>query len=229
MACGQPVSVGGLLHPARLVLESLARPVGLDIDRSRRRRSQQCRRDIPRSDSRGGSARTGRRCAAASGRRATADRPAARCDGGRRQSESCSLPCARARARDRRWPASSRRRRCRRRSARRPISASVCGLKFGPRASGVSQLTRQARRDSFATASASASGSPRSSPSETMRTPRRAHSRRSAARRERPASASPMRVPPSKSLTICAAAASACSRRLIRIGARHARRAACRR
>src|SRR5258707_12837081 len=47
------------------------------------------------------------------------------------------------------------------------ISASVCGRNPGALASGVSQLTRQARRDNFATASRSAVGSPRSNPSET--------------------------------------------------------------
>src|SRR4051795_11826954 len=45
-------------------------------------------------------------------------------------------------------------------------SASVWGRKPGPAASGVSQLTRHARRDSLAAASRSASGSPRSRPSE---------------------------------------------------------------
>ena len=40
--------------------------------------------------------------------------------------------------------------------------------KSWPTASGVSQLMRQARRESLATASASAVGSPRSRPSETM-------------------------------------------------------------
>src|ERR1043166_2154087 len=50
------------------------------------------------------------------------------------------------------------------------ISASVCGVKPGPVASGVSQLTRQARRDSFATASRRAETSPRSKPSEMMMT-----------------------------------------------------------
>src|SRR5271155_4292378 len=46
-------------------------------------------------------------------------------------------------------------------------SASVRGRKSRPTASGVSQLSRQAPRDSLATASASAVGSPRSRPSET--------------------------------------------------------------
>ena len=100
--------------------------------------------------------------------RATADRPAARCDDARRRPESRRSP---ARERqdmidDRR--ASSRHRPCRRRSGETAISASVRGRKSRPAASGVSQLSRQARRESFATASASAVGSPRSRPSETM-------------------------------------------------------------
>src|SRR4051794_34301228 len=95
-------------------------------------------------------------------------------------------------------------------------SASVCGRKPGPVASGVSQLTRQARRESLATASRSASGSPRSSPSETTTTaaPRPSPPNRGTARKA--CSASPIRVPPSQSLTRCAAAFSACSRRFIR-------------
>src|ERR1700691_3684154 len=53
---------------------------------------------------------------------------------------------------------------------RMAISASVCGTKLEPTASGVSQLSRQARRDSFATASRNAVRSPRSSPSDTTTT-----------------------------------------------------------
>ena len=70
----------------------VGRPVGLDIDRARRRRSRRCRRGTRRSGSRAGSARRGRRCAAASARRATADRPGARCGDGRRRSRSCGAP-----------------------------------------------------------------------------------------------------------------------------------------
>src|SRR5882724_6596993 len=53
---------------------------------------------------------------------------------------------------------------------RMAISASVCGTKPEPTASGVSQLRRQARRDSFATASRRFARSPRSSPSDRMTT-----------------------------------------------------------
>ena len=51
-------------------------------------------------------------------------------------------------------------------SGRIAFSPSVCGVKFGSAASGVSQLTRQASRDSRVTASRIADGSPRSNPSE---------------------------------------------------------------
>ena len=49
---------------------------------------------------------------------------------------------------------------------RMAISASVFGTKLAPAASGVSQLRRQARRESLATALRKAERSPRSSPSE---------------------------------------------------------------
>src|ERR1700677_1604154 len=53
---------------------------------------------------------------------------------------------------------------------RMAISASVRGTKLVPIASGVSQLNRQARRDSLATASRNAVRSPRSRPSDTTTT-----------------------------------------------------------
>src|SRR3979490_2491611 len=53
---------------------------------------------------------------------------------------------------------------------RMAISASVCGTKRGPTASGVNQLRRQARRESLATASRKAERSPRSSPSDRITT-----------------------------------------------------------
>ena len=134
-----------------------------------RRRCRQGPRGIRRSDSRAGSARRGRRCAAASGRRATACRPAARCDDARRRCRSCgplafqASTCAQTAATDEPSARSST-------SGRIAFSASVCGVKFGSAASGVSQLTRQARRESRVTASRIAAGSPRSSPSERMST-----------------------------------------------------------
>ena len=56
--------------------------------RPSRRRLPTLPRGTPTSGSRGGSPRRGRRCAAASGRRARADRPGARCGSGRRPSSS---------------------------------------------------------------------------------------------------------------------------------------------
>ena len=52
----------------------------------------------------------------------------------------------------------------------RPDGYTLVVVGVSTAASGVSQLSRQARRDSLATASPRAAGSPRSSPSETTRT-----------------------------------------------------------
>ena len=101
---------------------------------------------------------------------ARADRPDARYDDGRRRCRSRRSPASkRQHMRDDRR-AGCRRRRDRRRSAgSRSAPRSAAGSR-GAVASGVSQLTRQARRDSFATASRSAAGSPRSRPSEMITT-----------------------------------------------------------
>ena len=80
------------LHPFRLVLEIAPWPSWSAHRPTARRRCLRCRRDIRGSDSRAGSARRGRRCAAASGRRARAGRPGARCDDGRRRSRSRRPP-----------------------------------------------------------------------------------------------------------------------------------------
>ena len=80
------------LHPGRLVLISLGRPVGLHVDRLDDAEAVRCRRETPRSDSRAGWVRRGRKCAAASAPRARAGRPAARCGDGRRRRESRGPP-----------------------------------------------------------------------------------------------------------------------------------------
>ena len=77
--------VGGLLHIGDFVLEAVLRPIGLHIDGLRDAASRRCRKDIRRSDSRVGSPRRGRRCAAASARRARAGRAGARYDDVRRR------------------------------------------------------------------------------------------------------------------------------------------------
>ena len=80
------------LNPGGLVLVSAPGPSWSARRPTWRRRSRRCRRGTPRSDSRAGSVRRDRKCAAASAPRATAGRPAARYDDGRRPRESRRPP-----------------------------------------------------------------------------------------------------------------------------------------
>ena len=102
MALGQPVR-SWTSCTQRTSSSGSARSASSPARRRRpRRRCRRRRRGTPRSGSRGGSARTARRCAAPSGRSATAGRPGARRDDGRRR--SWRLPSS-ARAAPRRGPA----------------------------------------------------------------------------------------------------------------------------
>src|SRR5229473_5170747 len=161
--------LGGALHPGRLVLEPRRHPIGLHVDRfddtiagevveifadrivttDRFVRTEYARLHRPDQPGKIGLAPD------VMMRIDNADHAALLC-----RSEST---CATTAALDPPSTMSSTKRRM-------AISASVWGTKLEPTASGVSQLRRQARRESLATASRKAERSPRSSPSDRMTT-----------------------------------------------------------
>src|SRR6267154_3823553 len=161
--------LGGALHPGRLVLEPRRRPIGLHVDRfddtmagevveifadrivatDRLVGTEYARLHRPDQPGKIGLAPD------VMMRIDNADHAALLC-----RSEST---CATTAALDPPSTMSSTKRRM-------AISASVCGTKRGPTASGVSQLMRQARRESLATASRKAERSPRSRPSDRITT-----------------------------------------------------------
>ena len=212
------VRVGGRLHPGDLVDGRGPSPSWSGRRRISRRRCRRCRRGTPRSDSRGGSARRGRRCAAPSGPAARAGRPAARCGDARRRCRSCgaSLNARQASPRGRRSASAIRAGR-RARAARLPPSTERVEVgqdaghgagdravaRIGGERADPDEAVR-ASRASRRTAAIIGAGSPRSSPSEktTTTAPRASAALVGVARNA--ASDSPMRVPPSKSLTAVA-------------------------
>ena len=96
--------VGDALHPGDLLDGARPWPSWSGHRRISRRPSRRCRPGIPRSDSRAGSARRGRRCAAPSAPAARAGRPAARCGDARRRSGSCRQASASLISGRRAWP-----------------------------------------------------------------------------------------------------------------------------
>src|SRR5215471_15752254 len=159
------VLIRGPLHPGRLVLEAVVGPVGLHIDRSRHARTGEIAeifldgvvapdRFIRTKDARLHRTRQPGQIGLPPDMVVGIDNIA---------HAALLSPSERICETTARLDPPSRRSSTKRSIA---IKASVCGLKPGPVASGVSQLRRQERRDNLATASRKAETSPRSNPSE---------------------------------------------------------------
>src|SRR6266513_166924 len=159
------ILVRGLLHPGRFVLEAVLGPVGLHVDRPGHTRAGEIVEiftdGIVAPDRFIGAENTRLHRAGQPGQVSLAPDVMMRVDEVSHAALLCPSDsrCETIAALDPPSTKSSTKRRI-------AISASVCGLKPGPVASGVSQLRRQARRDNLATASRKAEASPRSSPSE---------------------------------------------------------------
>src|SRR5882672_651120 len=157
--------LGAALHPGRLVLEPLLRPIGLHIDRFDDIIAGEVVEvfadRIVATDRLIGTEYARLHRTHQPGKIGLAPYVVMRVDNAGHAALLCrsESTCATTAALDPPSTMSSTKRRM-------AISASVCGTKPEPTASGVSQLRRQARRDSFATASRRFARSPRSSPSD---------------------------------------------------------------